>query len=107
MARDYLLTSDVARAVGVHPNTVRLYEEWGFLPPVPRTPSGYRKFSEIHLDQMRLIRMVMNFTWMGGEIRRTAYEIIASGAEGDLGGALETAYHLRVLIRAELARRSS
>jgi DNA-binding transcriptional MerR regulator len=104
MARDYLWTSDIAKAVGVHPNTVRLYEEWGYLPRVPRTVSGYRKFSDIHLDQMKVIRLVMNFTWMGGEIRRTAYEIIASGAEGDLGGALETAYQLRVLIRAERAQ---
>ena len=104
MARDYLLTSEIANAVGVHPNTVRLYEEWGYLPPVRRTPGGYRKFSETHLDQVKLIRLVMNFTWMGGKIRRTAYEIISSGSEGDLGGALEIAYQLRVLIQAERAQ---
>lgn len=98
MARDYLLTSEIANTVGIHPNTVRLYEEWGYLPPVERTPSGYRKFSDTHLDQVKLIRLVMNFTWMGGEIRKTAYQIISSGSEGDLGGALEIAYHLRVLI---------
>jgi len=104
MARSYIYTSEIAKAVGVHPNTVRLYEEWGYLPPVPRTPSGYRKFSEVHLDQMKLIRLVMNFTWMGGEIRHTAYEMINSGAEGDLGGALEIAYRLRVQIQAERAQ---
>ena len=104
MARNYLLTSEIARAVGVHPNTVRLYEEWGYLPPVPRTPSGYRKFSEAHLDQVKLIRLVMNFTWMGGEIRKTAYEIVDYGAKGDLGGALEIAYQLRALIQAERAQ---
>jgi len=27
----YLRTSDIAKAVSVHPNTVRLYEKWGFL----------------------------------------------------------------------------
>ena len=101
MARDYLLTSEIANAVGVHPNTVRLYEEWGYLPPVARTASGYRKFSEVHLEQVKLIRLLMNFTWMGGTIRKTAYEIVHYGAEGNLGGALETAYHLRVLIQSE------
>jgi hypothetical protein len=40
MTRRYLRTSDIAEAVGVHPNTVRLYEEWGFLPPIPRGPAG-------------------------------------------------------------------
>jgi DNA-binding transcriptional MerR regulator len=43
-----LRTSDLARAGGVHPNTIRLYEAWGFLPPVPRTASGYRIFSQAH-----------------------------------------------------------
>jgi len=50
----YLRTSDIAKAAGVHPNTVRLYEEWGFLPPVPRSPSRYRLFTKHHLDQMHL-----------------------------------------------------
>jgi len=104
MVRSYFYTSEIANAVGVHPNTVRLYEEWGYLPPVPRTPGGYRKFSETHLDQMKLIRLAMNFTWMGGQVRRTAYEMIASGAEGDLGGALEISYKLRVQIQAEQAQ---
>jgi DNA-binding transcriptional MerR regulator len=104
MPRDYYYTSEIAKAVGVHPNTVRLYEEWGYLPPVPRTPSGYRKFSEVHLDQMKLIRLAMNFTWMGGQIRRTAYAMIHAGAEGDLGGALEIAYQLRVQIQTEQAQ---
>ena len=104
MTRTYLRTSEIAKAVSVHPNTVRLYEEWGLLPTIPRTKSGYRMFSESHLDQMKLARQAMSFTWMGGEIRRTAYEMVYSGAAGDLGGALELAYHLRVLVQAERAQ---
>lgn len=61
-------------------------------------------FNEAHLDQMRLAREAMNFTWMGGEIRHTAYEMVYHGAEGDLGGALELAYQLRVLIQGERAQ---
>lgn len=104
MTRTYLRTSDIANAVGVHPNTVRLYEQWGLLPVIPRTKSGYRMFSEAHLDQMKLAREAMSFTWMGGEIRRTAYEMVYHGAEGDLGGALELAYQLRVLVQGERAQ---
>jgi DNA-binding transcriptional MerR regulator len=44
MTRPYLRTSEISQAVGVHPNTVRLYEQWGFLPPIPRSLSGYRLF---------------------------------------------------------------
>jgi DNA-binding transcriptional MerR regulator len=104
MARDYFLTSEIANAVGIHPNTVRLYEKWGYLPPVTRTASGYRKFSEAHLEQVKLIRLLMNFTWMGGLIRKTAYEIVQCGAVGNFGGALETAFQLRVLIQFEQAQ---
>ncbi|MEW5871307.1 MAG: MerR family transcriptional regulator [Chloroflexota bacterium] len=101
MARSYLSTSQIARAVGVHPNTVRLYEAWGFLATAPRSPSGYRRFSPAHLEQMRLARLAMRFTWLGGEVRRTARTLIFQGARDDLGGALESAYHLQVLIETE------
>ena len=104
MPRDYLTTSQIAKAVGVHPNTVRLYEEWGLLPAIPRTPSGYRKFNQTHLEQMKLARSAMGFTWMGGDIRQTAYEMVFSGTRDDLGGALELAYQIRTLIQAERAQ---
>ena len=64
-----LYTSDTAREVGVHPNTVRLYEEWGLLPPIPRSPRGYRLFTEAHLDLMRLARAALHGQWPGKEIR--------------------------------------
>jgi hypothetical protein len=54
----YLKTSDLAREVGIHPNTVRLYEQWGLIPPVERSPTGYRRFTEFHLDCLRLARTI-------------------------------------------------
>ena len=43
--RDTLSTSQIARAVGLHPNTIRVYESWGMLSPVPRDPrNGYRRY---------------------------------------------------------------
>lgn len=100
----YLRTSDVAKAVGVHPNTVRLYEEWGLLPPIPRTPGGYRRFTQAHVNQMRLARTAMHTTWLGGEIRKLALDMVKGAASGGLGGALELAYELRTTIRLEQAR---
>jgi hypothetical protein len=80
-----LRTSDVARAVGVHPNTVRLYEEWGFLPPIPRSPSGYRLFTEAHVDQMRLARTALRGPWPGRNIKRSALALVRRAASGNLG----------------------
>jgi hypothetical protein len=92
-----LRTSDVARAAGVHPNTVRLYEERGFLPPIPRNPSGYRLFTEAHVDQMRLARTALRGPWPGRNIKRSALALVRRAASGDLGGALEQAYSYLVL----------
>ena len=100
----HLYTSDIAKAVGVHPNTVRLYEEWGFLQPVPRSTSGYRLFSEAHLDQMRLARTALHGPWPGRNIRRSAVELVRQSASGDLGGALEQAYQHLARVQAEQAQ---
>ncbi len=99
-----LYTSDVAKAVGVHPNTVRLYEEWGFLQPVPRSASGYRLFTEAHLDQMLLARTALHGPWPGRNIRRSAVELVRQSASGDLGGALEQAYQHLARVQAERAQ---
>lgn len=48
---------ELADDVGVHPNTVRLYEQWGFLSPALREPNGYRVFTQQHKDQLRLARL--------------------------------------------------
>ncbi|MBN1148145.1 MAG: MerR family transcriptional regulator [Anaerolineales bacterium] len=100
----FLRTSDIAREVGVHPNTVRLYEQWGFIQPARRSRNGYRQFTQAHLDQMKLARLAMQFGWLSGDIRLTARQVILRGAAGDLGGALELAYRLRTLVQAERAQ---
>ena len=100
----YLRTSDIAKAVGVHPNTVRLYEVWGFLPPIPRSPSGYRLFTEAHLDQMRLARKALGGPWPGRKVKQSALALVRRAASNDLGGALEQAYIHLTLVQAERAQ---
>jgi DNA-binding transcriptional MerR regulator len=102
--RTYLRTSDIAKAVGCHSNTVRLYEEWGFLPPIPRSRTGYRLFTEEHLDQMRLARTALRGPWPGHKIKGAALALVRLASKGDLGGALEAAYHYQSLVRAERAQ---
>jgi DNA-binding transcriptional MerR regulator len=88
MVSIYLRTGDMAREFGVHPNTIRLYEEWGFLPPVPRSAQGYRLFTETHVDQMRLARLALCAPSSGPEIRESLRELVWLAAEGDLQLAL-------------------
>jgi DNA-binding transcriptional MerR regulator len=101
--KDYLTTTQIAKGAGVHPNTVRLYELWGLLPPIPRSPAGYRKFTQQHLRQMVLARTALSGPYPGKMLRATATHLIRRSASGDLGGALELAYGYLAMVQAELA----
>ena len=102
MVQKYLRTSDLARAVGVHPNTVRLYVDWGLVPPVERTPSGYRLFTQHHLDCLRLARTVYTAQYPGRGFRALGNEIIQRAVADDWTGALEKAHDLFNAVRVEL-----
>jgi DNA-binding transcriptional MerR regulator len=97
----YLKTSDIAHAVHVHPNTVRLYEEWGLLPPVGRGSNGYRLFTQMHLEQVKLVRLSTGCTFLGGRIRRQALDLMHSSAEGHIAEALRQADRMLAMIGAE------
>lgn len=99
-----LRTSDIAKANGIHPNTVRKYEEIGFLPKPPRGPNGYRLFTERHLDQVGLIILLMRCSWLGGAIREKGFETLMRSAEGDFAAATESARTLLELWSAERNR---
>ena len=102
-----LSASKIARIVGCHPNTVRMYEEWGLLPPVPRNSKGYRLYTQFHLDQMKLARMAFNTPFPGSKIRKSTYSIVKTAASGDLGGALSIAYAHLALVRSEMIQGTS
>jgi DNA-binding transcriptional MerR regulator len=98
---NYLRTSDLARAVGVHPNTVRRYVDRGLLPPVEYSSSGYRRFTQRHLDCLRLARLVNGGTHPGKDLYLSALRVIRATVSGDLGSALELAYRHLELVQAE------
>ena len=52
-------TSYVAKLIGIHPNTVRLYEEWGFITAPICKENGYRVFTQLHICQFMLARSAL------------------------------------------------
>jgi DNA-binding transcriptional MerR regulator len=100
----YLRTSDLAKAVGAHPNTVRRYVDRGILPPVERSPSGYRRFTQRHLDCLRLARQVYGSQYPGKAIFQSGIRIVQVTVGGDLGAALELAYRHLALVQSERAQ---
>ena len=103
MAAKYLRTSDLARAVGIHPNTVRRYVDWGLVPPVERTPAGYRLFTQRHLDCLRLARTIYTAQYPGRGFRALGTAIIRRAVADDWPGALEKAHELLMAVSVELA----
>ncbi|MDQ2690471.1 MAG: MerR family transcriptional regulator [Chloroflexota bacterium] len=101
-ARKYLRTSDLARAVGAHPNTVRLYAEWGLIPPVERSPAGYRLFTQRHLDCLRLARTIYAAQYPGRGFRALGNAIVQRAVADDWRGALEKAHDLLAAVSGEL-----
>ncbi len=96
-------TIDLARAAGVHPNTVRLYERIGFISPVPRARNGYRVFAEKHLCQIRICRCVFDHSYLGRRLRAASLELIGAVQAWNLPLARRFAQKYLALVQHELA----
>jgi len=83
MANTYK-TSQVAQIIGIHPNTVRLYEELGLIPKPERQENGYRVFTDIHIEQFRLARTALKVEVLQNGLRKQAIDIIKTSATGNL-----------------------
>jgi DNA-binding transcriptional MerR regulator len=99
MATRPLRTIDIAKDIGVHVNTIRLYEAWGYFPDVPRASNGYRLYSKLHLEHARLIHLALSWPWVGD--KTLLIDLVKSAANGDLGMAMELAYQYLARVRME------
>ena len=77
-------TSEVAKIIGIHSNTVRLYEEWGLIPAPERKQNGYRVFTDFHIVQFKLARTALKVEILQNGLRKKAMEIIKTSAAGNL-----------------------
>ncbi|GIO36833.1 MerR family transcriptional regulator [Paenibacillus antibioticophila] len=81
-------TSELARLAGIHPNTVRLYEELRLIPKPARESNGYRVFTELHVEQIKLVRLALQVELVQNGLRKQAIRIIKTSASGDFGKAI-------------------
>jgi DNA-binding transcriptional MerR regulator len=99
MASKILRTHDIARALGVHVNTVRLYEANGYLPPIPRGDNSYREYTTLHLEQARLVHLTVSGTYIGD--KTLLIDLVKGAANNDYGMAMELAYQYLARVRVE------
>ena len=81
-------TTDVAKIIGIHPNTVRMYEEWGLIPLAERKANGYRIFTDFHIEQLKLARIAFQVEVLQNGLRKKAVEIIKFSANREFDQAL-------------------
>ena len=96
-------TSEIAEIIGVHPNTVRLYEELGLIPKPGRLPNGYRVFTELHIEQFRLARLAFQIEVLQNGLRKKIVQMVKVSAAGDYEKALELTREYLLQIRQEIA----
>jgi len=84
-------TKEIAGIIGIHPNTVRLYEELGLIPRPERRSNGYRIFTDLHIEQFKLARTALKVEVLQNGLRKKAIGVIKLSAAGDFGGAIRLA----------------
>lgn len=81
-------TSEVAKIIGVHPNTVRLYEDLELIPKANRLSNGYRIFNDYHIEQFNLARTALKVEVLQNGLRKKIINIVKLSAKGEFEEAI-------------------
>ena len=84
-------TSRVAAIVGLHPNTVRMYEEWGLISKPERKANGYRVYNDIHIMQFRAARKALQIVVLQAGLRKRIIEAVKLSAQYRFDEAIQLA----------------
>ncbi len=74
-------TGRIAGIVGLHPNTVRMYEEWGLIAKPERKANGYRVYNDVHIKQFRLARKALQIEVLQAGLRKRIIEAVKLSAQ--------------------------
>lgn len=77
--------------MGLHPNTVRLYEEWGILQKPERKANGYRVYTDMHIDQIYLVKRAFQIEVLQAGLRKKIIEAVKLSAECQFEEAISCA----------------
>lgn len=66
--------------IGIHPNTVRMYEDLGLISKPHRRENGYRTFTDLHIAQFKLARTAFQIEVLQNGLRKRAISIVKLSA---------------------------
>lgn len=81
-------TAEVAAMIGVHPNTVRLYEKMKLIHKPERLSNGYRVFTDFHIWQCKLIRLAFQVEVLQNGLRKKIVRMVTVSAAGEFDTAI-------------------
>jgi DNA-binding transcriptional MerR regulator len=84
-------THEVSKIIGIHVNTVRLYEECGLISRPQRLNNGYRVFYDLHIEQFKMARAVLKVEVLQNGLRKKAVDILKVSAQGKYEEAINMA----------------
>lgn len=96
-------TLEIAQLIGIHPNTVRMYEDLELIPKPERQPNGYRVFTDIHVEQFQLARLAFQIEVLQNGLRRKIVHMVKTSAAGDYDTALKLTQEYLMQVREEIA----
>ncbi|MBO1308635.1 MerR family transcriptional regulator [Enterococcus sp. 669A] len=96
-------TSQVAKLVGLHPNTIRRYEEWKLIPKPERAANGYRIFTDYHVQLIRLARVAFQIEILQSGLRRKMWTVIRALAADDFDLAKQELTDYQLVVDGEMA----
>lgn len=94
---------ELSKATGVKEGTIRFYEKCGFLENVERLPNRYRVYTDHHLYQIRICRLVFG-GFVNRRLRKASMKLIAAAKEWDLVAYETAASEYRRAIREDIER---
>lgn len=94
-------TAQVAEIIGVHPNTVRLYEKWELIPEAMREENGYRVFTEFHIAVFRLARTAFEIEVLQSGLRKKMTQTIKAVAKKEFDSAITFIEEYQLQVKKE------
>lgn len=95
-------TKEVADIAGIHVNTVRFYEDVGFITKPDRKQNGYRVFTELHIDECSLIKLAMRAEVLQNGLRDKAVEIVMLAAKLEYDDAICAVIDYQCMLKKEI-----
>ena len=78
----------VAKLIGIHSNTVRMYEDLGLISKPSRKDNGYHVFTDLHIYQLKLARKAFEVEVLQNGLRKKAIAIVKMSAKQDFDEAI-------------------